>query len=63
MWRLAPQKGTPSGELILRKKKRGIFARILGQCRLLAIFRLAQKEKTLVASMLAVLFCHSETFN
>jgi hypothetical protein len=40
MWRLAPQKGA-SGELISRKKE--IFAREFGHCRLLAIFSPTKK--------------------
>jgi hypothetical protein len=65
MWRLAPQKGRQSGELILIKKKKGIFARKFGQCRrLLAIFRLAQNKKNTGGKYACcTFFCHSETFN
>jgi hypothetical protein len=63
MWRLAPQKGRPSGELILRKKKGGFSPENLGSVAFWRFFASPKKKKTLVASMLAVFFCHSETFN
>jgi hypothetical protein len=46
MWRLAPQKAA-SGELISRKKE--IFDREFGHCRLLAIFS-PRKKKGLIAT-------------
>jgi hypothetical protein len=45
MWRLAPQKGA-SGELISRKKE--IFAREFGHCRLSAIF--SPRKKGLITT-------------